>query len=196
MSTAINESIPLSDEDVEAQLTSALASLEGRSAAELTDEDIAKHLFGDKVDPGAITSSPAQTEFSKTKLIKVTKSGSPRPIADGGTVCTYKCFALSRGLPVRPRELMIYNSCNSFVDQWLGVSTGALTYTAYSGSSSFVALNKTTIPGRPVNFLVVLFYKGDEGEKFAHVSPLTLLLCVNWCSDPTDVRPAHLVASL
>jgi hypothetical protein len=118
MSTTINESIPLSDEDVEAQLTSTLASLEGRSAAELTDDSevIAKHLFSDKVDPGAITSTPAQTEFSKTNLIKVTMSGSPKPTADGGAVCMYKCFTLSRGLS----ELIIYNFCNSFVDQWLG----------------------------------------------------------------------------
>ena len=37
MSTTIDESIPMSDEDFDAQVASALASLEGRSAAELTD---------------------------------------------------------------------------------------------------------------------------------------------------------------
>ena len=67
---------------------------------------------------------------------------------------------------------MIYNSCNSFVERWLWVSTDALTYIAYSsGPYNFMALNKTTIPGRSGSFLI-LFYKGDEGER--------LLTCVHY----------------
>ena len=94
MSTAIDESIPISDEDFEAQLTSALASLEGTSsAAELTDEVIVKHLFkagngGSEPKP----STPAQTEFTAVKVIKVTKQGSSKPIANGSTDCTYNCL--------------------------------------------------------------------------------------------------------
>lgn len=103
MSTTIDtdEFIPISDEDFEAQLTSALASLEGRSSAELTDEAIAKHLFessDDNVEPNAITRTPAQTVFSTANQIRVTKAGSSRPTADGITFGTCKRFALSRGL--------------------------------------------------------------------------------------------------
>ncbi len=171
MSTTIDESIPISDEDFEAQLTSALASLEGRSAAELTDEAIAKHLFqtsNDGSKPTFVTD--AQTEFTTIKVIKVTTGGSSGPKADGATVCTYKC------IEPRTRELMIYNSCNPFVDQWLGTSTGGLAYNVYSGSSRFVARNRVQIPGRPGQFLVVTFFEGDGGRQFAEVS---LLPCVS-----------------
>jgi hypothetical protein len=97
MSTTINESIPISDNDFDAQLSSALASLEGRSAAELTDEAIAKHLFGASDDESEPESSKAQAVFSVINAIKVVIEGSSKPIADGKTVGTYKCFALSRG---------------------------------------------------------------------------------------------------
>ena len=114
MSTTIDLSAPISDEDFEAKLTAAVAKLEGRSAEELTDEAIAKHLFefeagGDNLaaesepDEIAVTNfvtSPARTEFSKDKVIKVTKEGGSKPNAgDGTTFRTYKCFSLwSRGL--------------------------------------------------------------------------------------------------
>ncbi len=99
MSTTIDESIPISEKDFEAQLSSALASLEGRSAAELTDEAIAEHLFeasNDKSEPKPKLSK-AEAVFSKIKLIKVIIKGSSKPTADGKTAGTYKCFALSRG---------------------------------------------------------------------------------------------------
>ena len=96
MSTTIDNSIPISDEDFEAQITSALASLEGGSAAELTDEAIAKHLYEASGDKSVFTASAAETEFDQINLIKVTIKGSIEPIAGGTTVCTYKCFALSQ----------------------------------------------------------------------------------------------------
>ena len=99
-STNIDESIPMSYDDFEAQLTLALASLEGCSATELTNEAIAEHLLeaSDHVsEPGFIMS--AQTKFTKVKVIKVTKESSPNPIVNGTTRSEYyMCFASTRGL--------------------------------------------------------------------------------------------------
>ncbi len=66
---------------------------------------------------------------------------------------------------------MIYNSCNSFVDQWLGISTGVLFHSPYNGPAKFVARNGVVIPGRPGLVLVISFFKID-GKKFAEVSQL------------------------
>lgn len=142
MATAIDDSIPMTDEDFEAQLTSALARLEARSPAELTDEVIAQRLFeasNNDLGPADTAVAQAQTVFTTIKVMKVTKTGSSNPTADGATVY-----------------------------QWLGTSTGNLAYSAYSGSSRFVARNRVRVPGRPGDSLVVAFFKGADGrEQFA-----------------------------
>ena len=85
----------ISDEDFEAQLTLALASLEGGSTSELADEAIAKHLLGASGVESDVIGIIAETDFSQVKEIKVIIKGSFEPIADGTAICTYKCFALS-----------------------------------------------------------------------------------------------------
>ena len=87
---------PISDEDFEAQLTLALASLEGGSTAELADDAIAKHLLEASGDKFGMIETIAETDFSRVNKIKVTAKGSVEPVADGTTSCTCKCFALSR----------------------------------------------------------------------------------------------------
>ena len=78
---------------------------------------------------------------------------------------------------IEPRTtgLMVYDSCTSFVDQWLVKSPGVLVYKPYSGPATFVARNKVRVPGRPLLALVISFFKYDGKtvvEKFAEVSPL------------------------
>ena len=95
MSTIVESTIP--DEVFEAQITSALASLEGSSAAELTEEAIAKHLLeadGDKSLIGVI--EPGGVDFRVVNVITVTVKSSAKPISEGTTISTYK--KLSRGL--------------------------------------------------------------------------------------------------
>ena len=71
--------------------------------------------------------------------------------------------------------LMIYNSCNSFVAQWLGKSTGTLVYYPYSGPATFVAHNDVQVPGRRRPALGISFSRRD-GKSFAKVS---LLHCMS-----------------
>ncbi|KAI5983096.1 hypothetical protein EDD15DRAFT_2376831 [Pisolithus albus] len=89
MDITIDDSLPMTDEDFDAQLTSALAGLEARSPAELTDEVIAQRLFeasNNDLGPANMLNAQAQTVFTTIKVMKVTKTGSSRPTADGATV--------------------------------------------------------------------------------------------------------------
>lgn len=142
MATTIDDSLPMTDEDFDAQLTSALARLEARSPAELTDEVIAQRLFeasDNNLGPADSFVSPAQTVFTTIKVMKVTMEGSSRPTADGATVY-----------------------------QWLGTSAGSLAYSTYSGACNFVIRNRVRVPERPGDSLVVSFFKGADGnEQFA-----------------------------
>jgi len=68
---------------------------------------------------------------------------------------------------IEPRTsgLMIYNSYNSFVDRWLGISTGALAYDHHSDSSGFEARNRVQIPGSLGLSLVISFFKEKSSLK-------------------------------
>ena len=90
--------ITISDEDFEAQLTSGLASLDGGSATELADDEIAYQLLEASGDKSSVAGALAEIDFSSADEIKVIMLGDPKPIAGGTTICTYKCLALSRGL--------------------------------------------------------------------------------------------------
>ena len=86
MST-IDEST-ISDEVFEAQLKSALSTLEGRTEAELADEAIANHLLEASGDKPVLISSIAETDFTKVNEITVTIRNHAKPIAVGKTICT------------------------------------------------------------------------------------------------------------
>ena len=92
------DEITISDEVFEAQLNSALSTLEGRTEADLADEAVANHLLEASGDRPELIRSIAGVDFTKIDDITVTLKNQVKPIAVGKTARTYKCFALSRGL--------------------------------------------------------------------------------------------------